>query len=183
MSDANYDKPRQQYYTYAHRLLPMLFFDKPDMFMKIMRHPNALDFLRSQWDMLSKHTGNTDPYTGLDYETRALEDGTFIAIITLPPPVTVTEAYYVAAVYRPAVPDLPPVIRYFTLEFGASFDPSAPQRRVLCEWLKTPQHMNYGGQDAPDQAGFLRLIIGKLDQPTGAGLHAAMTPPRPQSLN
>lgn len=158
MSSERPDKPRPHHYTFAHRILPTLFFRNPQQLCEYLTPSFGVDYLKLHWDSISRRIGSeTPPSTGLACEAHRLEDGTTIIVVTMPSPVAVTEAYYIALVYRTE----PALTRYFTLEFGISFNPSITNPRVLCEWTGET-HNNYGSQNAPDQAAFLKLVIEKL---------------------
>ncbi len=77
-----------------------------------------------------------------------------------------TEAYFVALVYRPEVaedvcPKLGSVAGYITLEHDLKPDGSA--RTVLCE-SKTGTHINYGDGSEPTLQAFFESVC-KLAKP------------------
>jgi hypothetical protein len=169
------DDPNPQHYTFAHRVLPFLFFNDPELFMTIMSSPKGMDFLRVQWNTLAKQFPTATPSDSLNYQMRGLDDGTKIIIITMPPPQKVTETYFNAVVYRPASDAAPLVSRYFTLEYGMSFMPDAPKRMVLGEWTNQQEHINYGDNPAVDEIAFLKVVCEKLGYEAGYSAHAIST--------
>lgn len=90
----------QHHYMFAHHVLPGLFFTDPQRFLSVMGSPNETDFLHFQWKQLSERATGAGAPVGLDYETRRLNDGTTIILVTMPLPTKATEAYYVAVVHR-----------------------------------------------------------------------------------
>ncbi len=168
---------RPHHYMLAHRILPSIFFRDPTTFLTIMNHPKALGFLQMQWDTLAKHVAVVEPYTGLDYEIHKLEDDTTIILVTMPLPLNVTEAYFVAAVYRPPTATEPALARYFTYEFGANFIPGEAQRTVLGEWTAQIEHLNYGGHNrTSDKTEFIKTVSEKFGSPMGSDLRGSSIP-------
>jgi hypothetical protein len=156
---------RPQHYMFAHRVLPSLFFRDPALFLNIMSSPKALDMLRTQWDSLGKHFAPVEPSTGLDYETRTLEDNTTIIIVIMPPPCNVTEAYFTAAVYRPPTAGEPALARYFTFEYGTNIM-TGENHTVLGEWTADTTHRNYGSKNrTADKGEFIKTVCGILGHP------------------
>jgi hypothetical protein len=176
LQPANQDEPRPQHYFFAHRILPSMFFEEPDQLMKIMGSAKGLDFLRFQWNNLSTHVEHVEPPTALDYQTRKLDDDTTIVLVTMPPPHKITEAYFVAFVYRPSTAENGALTRYFTLEYGVCLLPDEPTRMVLGEWTARQEHLNYGHHFAPDPATFFKTISEKLQHPVGHEFHGGFSP-------
>jgi hypothetical protein len=155
-------QPRPQHYMYAHRVLPSLFFQDPERFLEILKK-EGIPFLRFFWDKLgsSLDAGDTHPMHGVNYETRVLENGTVITLIELPKPEHVTEAYFVALVFRPLGASGESIQRYFTLEYGMSLFESG-ERSVLCEWTIDNRHVNYGDGPEPASQAFFTTVCQKL---------------------
>lgn len=153
-------QPRPQHYLYAHRVLPTLFYQNPQHFLSILI-TDGIAFLRFFWDRTLQDQGDEPrtPPQGMNYETRGLDDGTVIAIIELPPPERMAEAYFVAAVFHEADPH--PLMRYFTLELGLSLFENTP-RTVLCEWTADGKHLNFGDGPAPESKPFFDAILARL---------------------
>jgi hypothetical protein len=157
------DQPRPQYYVYAHRVLPSLFFNDPKAFLTTLA-TDGIAFLRFFWDRTAQSLEGvtTVPAIGLNYETRALDDGTIIAVIEMPAPDRVTECHFVAAVYRSANEDDALLMRYFTLEYSLDFM-SQGERTVLCEWSSDGnRHMNYGDGPEAKSKPFLDAVVAHL---------------------
>jgi hypothetical protein len=153
-------QPRPQHYLYAHRVLPTLFYQNPQQFLSILTM-DGIAFLRFFWDRTLQDHGD-EPHTppqGMNYETRALDDGTLIAIIELPQPERMAEAYFVAAVFRDAASQ--PLMRYFTLEYGMHILDNTP-RTVLCEWTLDGKHLNFGDGPEPKSKAFFDAILAHL---------------------
>ena len=149
-------KPRQQYYAIAHQMLPGLFFQDPEMFINTLKTAGA-EFLHYLWKKAGEYA-DADDQTA----TRALGAAvtpvanTQIAIITLPEPKFTTEAFFAAAVYRPADGEQPPYLRYITLEYGELLE--GDPYTVLCEW-QGDIHRNYGDGPAAQVELFLQAVV------------------------
>jgi hypothetical protein len=147
---------------FAHRVLPSLFYQDPERFLAILKQ-DGIAFLRYFWDKLGSSLDAADvhPMHGVNYETRILEDGTAIALIELPKPLHVTEAYFVAPVYRPLSAGGESIQRYFTLEYGIKLvEPG--ERSVLCEWTLDNHHVNFGDGPEPTSRAFFTAVCDKL---------------------
>ncbi len=88
------------------------------------------------------------------------------AVVEMPPPHAMTEAYFTAAVLLldPTQGQLDlatAAVRYFTLELGFSLD-NVPQT-VLCEWGKDGAHINYGEGPTSDVEAFMAAVCRLLN--------------------
>src|SRR5205807_7505837 len=83
------------------------------------------------------------------------------AVVEMPPPRAMTEAFFAAAVLLidPAAeePDLAAApVRYFTLE--QSFDLEGAPLAMMCEWTRDGTHVNFGGGPPPRPDDFVKAI-------------------------
>jgi hypothetical protein len=114
---------------------------------------------------VSEHCKEREPRPDFDIEDIAVHKvrvGKYpCAVVEMPRPRAITEAFFVAAVLL-ADPDreMPDpkevVLRYFTLEKGFTFE--GPPRTVLCEWTAEGTHCNYGDGPAPRLEAFLQAV-------------------------
>ncbi len=155
-------EPRLHHYWFAHRVLPAVFYANPARFMAVLRE-RGKSLLQVSWERLGSDMKIADriPADGLNYEIQELASGVTIAIISLPKPQGITEAYFVAPVYRPAMADQEPLAKFFTLEYGMDFDKGST-RTVLCQWTQEKSHMNMGDGPEPVIATFLETIVRHL---------------------
>ncbi|HEU4327029.1 MAG TPA: hypothetical protein VFS21_28065 [Roseiflexaceae bacterium] len=155
------EEPRAQHYSFAHRLLPSLAWQNPDRLRMTLAGDEPLPFLMRLWRDIGEHLPphqRLDP-AGLAAETRS--HGAYqILLITLPPPVAITEAYFAACVFGPHTHRAVP-LRYFTLEESYSFF-SHQRTTVLGEWRPTG-HDNLGAGPEPDLDAFYTRICQLLD--------------------
>jgi hypothetical protein len=144
--------PRTQHYAFAHRMLPALFFAEPARFIAILEK-SGKNFLHFLWNRLGNRleASKLVAAEGLDYQIKKLENNTTIALITLPPPQAMTEAYFVAPVFRPQGN------RFITLEYSFNFIEGG-LRTVLGEWTTT-SHLNMGDGPEPTLEAFFEKVV------------------------
>lgn len=149
---------RDCHYIFAHRLLPHLFLKNPGNFIKALKE-KGVTLLSDIWNHIGENPESTAPMAeGLKLEFREAGRNTDIALVTLPEPAVMTEAYFVAMIYR----DMGRrffffkrrYTRYITLELG--FDMENP-RTVLCEWDKNA-HYNMGDGPRPELSAFFKKV-------------------------
>jgi hypothetical protein len=158
---SEFDQPRAQHYVFAHRIIPQVFFGDPAGFMTLFARDGDR-FLRFYWEKIGERVENaSDRLDGsaLHGEIRSLPSDTQIALITLPTPEHVTEAYFIAAVTHPGL-DGRIAARYYTLEFGMSVFDNEPYT-VLGGWV-AGGHINMGDGPDPDLEAFYDTIKSKL---------------------
>ncbi len=161
-------EPRPHHYIFAHRVLPALFLNDPPKFIETISAGQD-NFVHWLWKRVGeKEVQNASDRiapNGLSCAIMRAEDNATVAIVTLPPPEGMTEAYFVALVYWPQEDAaLAPAARYITLEHGMQADGSP--RTVLCEWTKE-MHANYGNGPEPVLQTFfeaVRALIQKTNQ-------------------
>jgi hypothetical protein len=90
--------------------------------------------------------------------------GMLRALISLPKPERSNEAYFLAAVYRPAMPARGPITRFFTLERGGDYGMrvKAGVAAYLCEWTSDKSHHNHGNIFLQTFSVFLDAIYQKI---------------------
>jgi hypothetical protein len=153
--------PRRHQYLFAHRELPMAAFRYGEELVKVARAGNLAEGLAKLW---------VDLGTALPPEQRLPADGLGaswheaggheIALITLPPPGGVTDAYLAAIV----VPKGGGKVRYLVLERGVP-DAAGHPTTVLGEWLAAGDHANMGVGPGPEPEPFLAAVRDRLEPP------------------
>lgn len=143
---------KSQHYVFVHHVLRNLFFDSPDKIIAILRDEGRNDSLPALWSKVGDMVAEArlvEP-NGLCCETKMYE-GMTIAIITLPTPKSLNEAYFVALVYRSALPGQEALARFVTLEHSID-------TVFLCEWDAPGSHLNMGPQCEPILQGFFEAV-------------------------
>lgn len=153
-------EPRDQHYLFAHRFLPHFFFDDPERFFEILENEGRrfLDWMWQRSGAQSDEGGAIAP-EGLDINLFRFDERTVCACVTLPPPIGITEAYWVAAVYRPEER----FTALYTLEFG--YDLDGGTRTVLGGWDGEGTHFNFGTGPEADKHTFLDWVFEKVAKP------------------
>lgn len=134
-------KPRDHHYTFAYEMLPKLFFSDPSKFIEmISTHKD--DYVYFIWKSVGEKWINNDSDimtpNGLSCAVINAGDDITVAIVKLPPPEVMPEAYFVAMVYNP------PNAQYITLEKSLNLEDGSPSS-VLCGLAGNEMHFNYGG--------------------------------------
>ena len=146
---------RPHHYTFAHRATPGAFWRDPSEFVAALRSENGQEIVTNVWNAIGSDieeagVGEALQSDGL-HVTPAELDGRDAAIITLPTPEVMTEAWFIAVVAPPPYvtveTDDPAAARYFTLEKTISLAPDGTDEpdgdlAVLCEWTHDGTHAN-----------------------------------------
>jgi hypothetical protein len=163
------DQPRCHHYTLAHYALRSAAFQHPLAFLGVLASPEAPQFLAEIMQSVSNHCAAREPkpdFAVADLTVQKTRVGRYpCAVVVLPRPRAMAEAFFVAAVLL-ADPDqdMPDpsgvALRYFTLEKGFALDGGS--RTVLCEWTAEGSHVNYGDGPAPEVEAFIGAVAGLL---------------------
>lgn len=149
---------RPHHYIFAHRALPAYFLEDPDRFFTVLERDGE-QFLYHYWEHIGRGLDVADRLSpdGLWFDMQFFEDDFKIAIIAMPEPEFVPEAFMMAIIYQPALEDgFGMIARYFTLEYGYGYGPDE-MRTVFCEWVGGA-HSNYGDGPDPTPEDFLEHI-------------------------
>ena len=164
------------HYVFAHRALPAVFFERPQLTMiqLVVPEEDGTTFLESFWEFVGTRL-DEPPMSGAALRQETIRHGDdFIAVITLPPPQQMAEAFMVALVVQTDDGNLQPEAEggphpggprchYFTLELGVAEDFETP-RTVLCGW-ENNKHLNYGdGPPEPTIEAFVAAIYALLSE-------------------
>lgn len=143
---------RAQHYLFVHRVLRDYFFESPAAMIEVFRKEDRNDSLSVLWKEVGDDVGESslvDP-DGLCCNIKEYNDIT-IAIITLPTPQIISEAYFVALVYRPPAPGRDELTRFITMEHSVDTP-------VLCGWDGTGRHYSTEYQCEPNFDDFFQEV-------------------------
>ncbi len=149
---------RPHHYLFAHRTLRALFEERPSEIMEVLKQGQHKAFLEDLWFRCAEPFGGAIFEDELHFEvriyTRESED---IAVIVIPPPIAVGEAYMLGLVVRPAL-DPPGVLTwYYTLELGMQADYQTPCTTLAC-W-EGSDRLYHGAVSVPSPQRFLEEIL------------------------
>ena len=152
---------RAHHYTFAHRYVPAVFASDPSKFMANLAR-DGMKFIIWMWDRAGQNTPPDDRIApdGLAETMRKGTQNVEVAIITLPTPEKITEAYFVAAAYHPDI-NGELFSRYFTLEHTIIDLKAGTPGTMFCGWSGTI-HSNMGGGPAPELEAFYQVVQDKL---------------------
>jgi hypothetical protein len=153
------------HYMFAHHALRQVGMRDPLFLLQVLPSPNGGRFLADLLGQVAQHAGVEPDFTADQVSFRGFRvAGRPAAVLQLPPPQEVGEAWFVALVVdvdlsqEPAADAPPPPARFFTLEHGTHFSTNEP-RTVLCEWTAAGAHRNFGDGPAPE----LRAFLGRVE--------------------
>jgi hypothetical protein len=156
---------RPAHYLFAHYALRSVAFNDPVFYLGVLASPERREFLTNLLRTTAEHLRPGDPppdFTVDDLKVHAVRAGGYpCAVVEMPVPRAMTEAYFTAAVLLvdPAeeAPDLANApVRYFTLERSIDLDGNA--FAMMCEWTRGGTHSNFGGGPPPRLDDFVRAI-------------------------
>ena len=162
-------KPRNQHYVFAHIFLRQLVLDAPWQFFGMMASPGAEKILISIWNnvraWLEKTGKPVDASSPDGLVATPTRIGGFPAVlVTLPKPIGVTEAYFIAVVMKtlemPRDMKEKGPVSYYALEHGHSLATQS-DRTVLTEW-KDGTHLNFGDGPPAELESFRIAVERKL---------------------
>jgi hypothetical protein len=169
------NRPRVQYYLFAHRALREFAFEQPMFAFGGVLSDELRDRTgRALWDSIAeqiKETSEpTEPFPGM--ESRISKCGVFpCAIVKMPTPLKQTEAHFVAIVLRVDTskddPQQPVPVSYFTLEHGGPGGGT-----VLGEWTKDGRHIHHGEGPPPEWDAFEQAVARRLATGPNGGTFA-----------
>lgn len=131
-------EPRVAHYLYAHRAVPRAFLRNPPAILGILGSKDAMEFLSGMWRVLDRELEPQHrlPATGLSVSCFELADDIFAAVVTMPPPQRVFEAFFVGCCAR--LEGEAPFARAFTLDLAG---PPVPHPQTgLLEWNAEGEH-------------------------------------------
>ena len=161
-------RARDHHYTFAHLFLRAAATERKLDLLAILASPQADDYLLDLWqsayEFLAHEAGGKGQpppgrvdATGLSSAEGALIDGYPTALVRLPPPQGLTEAYFVALCGVGAeigtatrLWDTDAPLRFFMLELSLG-------GTMLCEW-HDDTHSNFGGGPPADLVSFVAAV-------------------------
>jgi hypothetical protein len=120
-------------------------------------------FLQFYWDQVSKsiHPSERGESYGINYILRKPQSNVSIAIVLLPTPQIMGEAYYEAFVYRPR--RVTPILRIsdVTAVFALVLvsDPGEKPKTSIVEFTKKDQSIDHGVETEPVVEDFYRAVL------------------------
>lgn len=150
--------PRAHHYKFANNEARDVFFSDPEMFLTMINsHGNYL--LKYLWNEAAHNCEYLD-MKGLSYELRTTPTRYQVILVTLPPPQNVTEAYYIAAAFKPGTENPFDTCKYFILEKA---NPEIyTGGTLLCEWSEDGDLTTTDIHPYPDIYAFYQAIEGFL---------------------
>ena len=156
-------------YAFAHYALREIALGDPLQFLAVAASPESTRFIGAILKAVEEQCGRRTSFNESSVTIHPTRVGDFpCAVIELPEPKEMAEAFMVALVVRietsseqPPAPDEVDA-RYFTLEKG--FSMSSESRTVLAEW-STEGHSNYGDGPAPTVQAFVDALRHHVDPP------------------
>lgn len=169
-------------------MIPQILFEDPRQFIAELAVIGK-DHLTTIWDKLPNALTQIEERlsnAGLDCKIIKNDKKLTIYLITLPKPIKITEAYYIAIIYRPE--RLAPIkqegiTRYITLELTGGDGNDA----VLCEWTADDCHINHGKKLQPTAESFVHAIFDLIakdfseNQETVASIDTEIDPANPET--
>lgn len=168
------NKPRVQYYLFAHAALREFAFEQPmfafgGVLSDELRDKTGSALWESVTEQLQGSGEPTEAYPGI--ESKIAKCGAFpCAIVKMPTPQKQTEAHFVAIVLRidtekdDPEKSQPVPVSYFTLEHGGPGGGT-----VLGEWTKDGEHVNHGEGPAPEWEAFENAVTRQVASGANAG--------------
>src|SRR5579885_790015 len=158
-------EPRCPHYTFAHVALRSVAFRHPAGCLGVLASPDAHAFLADLLRSVDEHCremGRPGQLAVDDLNVHRGRCGDYpCAVVEMPRPRGITEAFFVALVLLVDMsadePDFDhAALRYFTLEKGAML--GGPPRTVLCEWTADGSHVNYGDGPPAELGAFVDKV-------------------------
>lgn len=165
MNASEHEGPSPEY-IFAHYALRQVALSSPLPFLAMAASPDGPRFIERLLADVGQQCGRAAKFEASEVQLHpTLANGYPCAVVELPEPEEITEAFMVglvALVDRNQNPSPDPETvagRFFTLEKG--FHMSGEPRTVLAEW-ETSTHLNYGDGPAPNVADFIAAISEKV---------------------
>jgi hypothetical protein len=165
LDELSAEMPRAHPYLFAHRILPQALAKDPERIIAILHSDDGNAFLRTLWQAVGEQLEEKErlPPDGLECCMTRANENYRAAVICLPPPERMTEAYFTALVVFPAKRAFwsrrRAPWRYYTLEYGTELDGTG--RTVFCQW-KDGDHLNFGDGPPPEKEAFLERVLQNL---------------------
>ena len=151
--------PRRQHYYFVHDYLRERVFANSKLLVEKLREETGTKYLRHLWQKIGD-AGKAEKKNFIsadDLQCFPIDFGDeyYGALIQLPMPKRMTEAYF-AAVILPVNAGGFIECRFFTLEFTLKTDGS--EATVVGGWNGYGGHLNFGVESAPEKEAFLETV-------------------------
>jgi hypothetical protein len=154
-----------QHRQFSYRAIPTIFHSQTTDFVDFLEK-DGMKFLKFWWDHTAKEVEDDSlvPMKGLTYEIRDYGDGRRVVLLTLPPPQTEGEAFFLALVTRPLKKHFL-IWKNYSHVFVLSLvgEPGAEPRTQLGEI--TPRrvaHVPIGPGPKPDLDAFYEVVCEEI---------------------
>lgn len=164
-SSGRLDEPRVVHYLFAHRAVPRAFLRDPAPVMGILASDDGMRFLAGMLDILDAEVDTSERIdrSAIHLACYPLREEAFAAVVTMPPPLRVFEAWFVGLVAR--FGDAP-VARAFALELAGP--PGHDSATKICEWDAEGKFVVVEDDGcAPDVSTFVAAIEGLVARGEG----------------
>jgi len=150
---------REHHYIFVHDAFRSLMFDN-DGLAERLGTPGGVQMILSLWEkvgqrVVERGTGEALSPEGLEVVSSGLRVADnhvgIMAVIQLPEPVGIKEAYFIGVTVKPLAKPWETPLRYFTLEVGKN------GTTVLGEWDEDT-HTSHGAGPLPDRDAFIEAV-------------------------
>ncbi|MBN1910646.1 MAG: hypothetical protein JW818_12950 [Pirellulales bacterium] len=166
--------PRCHHYTMAHYALRNIALDDPLFYLAVLASDDSNAFLESIFRAVCEHChdrGEKPDFKAADLRVHRTHIGVYpCAIIEMPEPVAMTEAFFTALVLlvdpstSQVSDDAEVPAQYFTLE--KSFDLDGTPKTVLGRWNNQGTHSSCGDGPEPTLRDFIAYLAGAYGETT-----------------
>ncbi len=158
---------RSQQTDFVQQALTDLFHTSPDQFLFLLAR-DGTKFLRFYWDQVGKKLPNSQlvPPFGMNYDIRNPWRNTAIALITLPKPQRVPEAYFIALIHRPN--RVTPIFRIsdttkvIALEYA--INEMGNDSTLMVEWTRRLEREPYHASPEPALEAFYDAVLNEISE-------------------
>ena len=161
--DLSWQQRRDMHYFFAHRFLPQIALSDPEGFTAAVGSGAYQEMFPNLWRKMSREFKLADdpPNPQFDGTVYPLGGDAYCALVRMPEPQSMTEAYFCALLMGPKRWSWRAFrrkrkVRFFTLEYTLR-DLTEPSN-VVCEWASGGEHLNYGFALPVDADEFVRAI-------------------------
>jgi len=169
---------RSQHYHFVHSTLPRFLDEDRDGMIERLSAADGGDTLLRAWNRLGEQMPAAERVEpkGLGVNSFRLDDGSFVAFVTLPTPEVPPEAWFVVIWAWPEGPSdghegRPFAHGYYTLELSEAQDGSP--MNVLAQW-RQGAHEKFGAGPPSNQGAFLRAVCALRGLPAEETIHALL---------
>ena len=160
------DKQTQQI-EFVSQVLPSLFHATPAQVIGFLER-DGTKFLRFYWDQAGKKMSaeQLSPVFGLNFQIRQPRKQEAVALIHLPAPRVLGEAYYAALVYRPnrVTPFLSISDTTLVMALEHRLDESQQPVTLLVEYTRRQERLELGAGPVPGLEEFYQSVLQRMKE-------------------